>query len=648
MMTKRKPHNVLYLLVDDMRPNAQDVMYTPNLKALAASSLTFERAYCNIAVCSPSRISFLTGRQPSMTKAWNFVNHFRQANCEEVRNETYFSSPDDVYKTVTLTNGGAGQCCSLCTAEAERCEAWTYTPFECNPQGGGLGPCGSCSLGVVHQGEGRRLLARDATRNFRWRSSPNARRWARRHFSRAAKDDNDDPSIVPISGFVGTLESRSWVTLPQHFAQAGYLTLSSGKIFHTEQGGNGPAPWDAPATGMPPLQDPPSWTPGFSMANVNAIAPMRPCESNVCSVNATLDGDVPNGTFQFCDKIIRNDAILKLNFAINNYRATNQTFFLAVGFRKPHLPFRHPAPWNNFYPNVTNISLALYDTLDKSVPPIAYRAGALGHNPYQAVGIARAQRLRRDYYASISWIDHNLGKVLDVLNRNPDVANNTLVVFHSDHGFSLGEHGQWEKFTNWEYGTRVPLIVRAPWFEKSRGKSTKAIVELVDVFPSIAELANNPVPTSYKLDGTSFAALLRNPKAQLAKNTSLSVFPRCPQNRNSPDMYWKRNNCDLEERMNFFSMGVTLREDTWRYTEWTHWDGARLEPRFDEKPIGIELYSHANQVQATFDGPWEQINQAGEPALAAVQSRLAAAMRYRYHGTSGRKLPEQPFTKQLF
>lgn len=364
---------------------------------------------------------------------------------------------------------------------------------------------------------------------------------------------------------------------------------------------------------------------------------MRPCENNVCSVNATLEGDVPKGTFPFCDKIISNDAIVKLNFAIDNYRATNQSFFLAVGFRKPHLPFRHPAPWNDFYPNASLISLALHKTLDKSVPPIAYRAGALGHNPYQPVGTARAQRLRRDYYASVSWMDWNLGRVLDVLKQNPDVANDTLVVFHADHGFSLGEHGQWEKFNNWEQGTRVPLIVQAPWLSGSRGKTTKAIVELVDVFPSIAELANNPVPASYELGGVSFAPLLRNPRARLAKDSSLSVFPRCPSNQDNPDLYWKRNNCDLEERTSFFSMGVTIREENWRYTEWTKWDGARLEPRFDEPPIGIELYNHANDTGLSFDGPWEQINQAGDPALATVQERLATLLRHRYRNSFSKK-----------
>lgn len=597
--------NVLYIVVDDMRPNIQpyeqEFMHTPNLQAFANTALTFSRAYCNIAVCSPSRMSFLTGRYPATTKTWNFVNHFRQANCVEVVNGTYFSSPKDVYKTVYVTNGGAGQCCSLCVAEEGQCGAWSFAPTDCDISGAWLGTCGNCSLG---NSKSNKLYLHNK------------------------KQD----SVYPVvSGLVGTLVSRKWVSLPQHFTQAGYLTLSSGKIFHTEQGGNGPAPWDGPATGMPPFQDPPSWSPGnHSMSNVNSIGTSRPCAENACSINATLDGDVPSGTFPFCDRIIRDDAIGKLSYAIDNYKSTSQPFFMAAGFRKPHLPCRHPAPFDQFYPNVSETRLAKHQTMDQSVPPIAHHNGAIVCNPYQPLPEPRAKQLRRDYYAAISWMDYNVGKVLDTLNGHPMVANDTVVLFHADHGFSLGEHGQWEKWTNWEHGTRVPLIVKVPWLEKSQNKQTSAIVELVDIFPSLAELTNNPVPLSYGLDGASFAQLLHNPDTSLPKNTSLSVFPRCPANRNDPTQYWQGNDCNLIERTNFFSLGVTLREDEWRYTEWLHWDEKNLQPLFNEQPIGIELYTHTNDTEATFDGLWEQVNQAGESQYAPVQARLAALLRSRY------------------
>jgi len=226
-------------------------------------------------------------------------------------------------------------------------------------------------------------------------------------------------------------------------------------------------------------------------------------------------------------------------------------------------------------------------------------------------------------------MDWNLGRVLEVLNSDPEVANQTVVVFHADHGYSLGEHGQWEKFTNWEHGTRVPLIVRMPG-EKSQGQVTSSIVELVDVFPSLAELAGNPVPPSYGLEGESFASLLYDPTSVLPKNTSLSVFPRCPADRQNVSMYWEKNDCDMLERTTFFSMGVTLREDQWRYTEWLPWDEKTLQPRFNATPIGVELYTHDGDSEASFDGPWEQVNLAGQSQYAPTQARLAKLLRERY------------------
>lgn len=299
------------------------------------------------------------------------MNHFRQANCQEIVNKTYFRDRNDVYKTVFLYNGGAGQCCSTCTADP-KCGAWTFSQTTCANQGGGIGICGNCELGTTQADIAEPLPL-------------------------APQFFDGEQALAVVSGLAGSTTSRKWVSLPQHFANAGYLTLSSGKIFHTEQGGDGPAPWDGPGTGMPPLQDPPSWTPGnFSMANVNSLAPMRACDNDNCSVPATLEGIVPNGTFQFCDRIIGDDASDKLKFAIGNFRAKAQPFFMAVGFRKPHLPFRHPQPWDQFYPNVSDIAIAEHLTMDVSAPPIAHHdsGSSGGRPPYVAIPDERARQLR--------------------------------------------------------------------------------------------------------------------------------------------------------------------------------------------------------------------------------------------------------------
>ena len=261
------------------------------------------------------------------------------------------------------------------------------------------------------------------------------------------------------------------------------------------------------------MQDPVSWTQGIngSMAAVNGIAPMRPCPNNAdfCSVNSTKDGTVPPGTFQLCDRIICDDAIAKLQVharvfffrqcrlfefelslliqaSAKNYGATQQPFFLAVGFRRPHLPFRHPAPWDDVYPDPDSIPLAQYPRMDVSTPPIAFHEVTIGGyqaSPSQPIPNATAALLRRDYYACISWVDFNVGRILDEIDAL-GLGNDTVVAFHADHGWSLGEAGEWEKFTNWEHGTRVPLIVRAPWITSSVGR----VVQVCEVQKHVKHL----------------------------------------------------------------------------------------------------------------------------------------------------------------
>ena len=173
---------------------------------------------------------------------------------------------------------------------------------------------------------------------------------------------------------------------------------------------------------------------------VNALAPMRPCTTanppadDTCSVpGSDLDGNVPPGTHTFEDRTIAEDAIDKLRRAAANYRSTGQPFFSAVGFRKPHLPFRHPGVYDALYPDPKSIPLAKYKVLDASQPPIAYYQTGLAQNPYVPLPDAWAGTLRRDYYAAITWMDSQLSRVVAEL-YNQGLANDTLIVFHADHG----------------------------------------------------------------------------------------------------------------------------------------------------------------------------------------------------------------------
>ena len=128
--------------------------------------------------------------------------------------------------------------------------------------------------------------------------------------------------------------------------------------------------------GMPPHQDPPSWTADMSMADVNAVANMWGCQmgnGTDCPVNATIDGVVLDGSNPLCDKTIGDDAVSKLTHAASKRRSDGTPFFVAVGFRKPHLAFRFPRPWLEKYPSVDKIATAKHPVMDPSMPPVAAR-----------------------------------------------------------------------------------------------------------------------------------------------------------------------------------------------------------------------------------------------------------------------------------
>lgn len=412
--------------------------------------------------------------------------------------------------------------------------------------------------------------------------------------------------------------------------------LHTGKLFHTEEGGTGNNNPDLNGPGMPPNSDPRSWSPGLFMPQVNAVARMfgiGPKEQN--GVPASLDGIMDTTdpsqmekANQLADRVISSDAVVKLRLAAYNLAQTGQPFFLAAGFRKPHLPFRFPAPWLKTLQPQEQVAVAAHPTLDRSVPPIAHGDFAPQGSPFVAVANTTAQNWRLHYYASIAWVDSQIGRVLDELD-SLGLTNSTLVVFHSDHGWSLGEHGEWQKFSNFEHGTRVPLIIRAPWLPSSVGKRTSVLAELIDVGPTMWGLMGLKPPANEAIDGKDLSPVVAAPgDAALAASTkpyAMSQYFRCPEDTKNASNFWKHNSCLFVDRVLASFFGYTIRTPEWRYTEWTRWNGTALAPDHTPKGfIGHELYPHRQVgIDYSFD-EFENTNQA--EANPQVVARLRAML----------------------
>ncbi|MES2596176.1 MAG: sulfatase [Verrucomicrobiota bacterium] len=451
------PMNILFIAVDDLRPElacyGAGHMKSPNIDKLAASGMLFERAYCQVAVCNPSRSSVLSGTRPDTT-------------------------------------------------------------------------------GVLDN----------------------------QHFMR--------PNMPDV------------ISLPQHFKNHGYTSLSLGKIFHhsEREPGDDPQSWSQPAWyhGEPYRH----W---FNKESLNYVKELKalpkdkqPKQLRAAPFEAADEPDASYPDAQTAEKAIET---------LRQLKAAGKPFFLGVGFVKPHLPFTCPQKYWDLYPE-DSIQLAKNSKRPKDAPEPAF------HNNYELrsygtvpengkITPPMAINLIRGYRACVSFMDAQLGRVLDELDKS-GLRENTVVVFWGDHGYHLGENGTFTKMTNFEFGTRVPLIVSAPGM-KTAGQRSKALVELVDLYPTLAELSALPLPKH--LEGTSFVPLLEEPDRPW-KSAAFSQYLRTGK----PPYH-----------------GRSIRTDRWRYTEWHD---------LKQQPAGIELYDELND-------PQETKSVAADPANTATLTDLA-------------------------
>lgn len=441
--TPRQP-NVLFIAIDDLRPTlgcyGDRHARTPHIDRLAAEGLVFDKAYCQQAVCAPSRSSLMTGLRPDKIKVWGLDKHFRETM----------------------------------------------------------------------------------------------------------------PDVV---------------TLPQFFKTQGYRTNAIGKIYHDPKS----------------HQDSVSWS-GKTLLTITKNLPGNKyiAPENLSSKKGAATERFPVADSAYIDGKVTMAALQVLN------EVKDKPFFLAVGFRRPHLPFTAPDRY-----------WRLYDSIRFNVPPHSrpLHAPAMAfHDSQELTGYSdipkhtpfppeTAQHLWHGYYAAVSYVDAQVGRLLHELELL-NLKDNTIVVLWSDHGYHLGEQGLWCKSTNFENAVRVPLIISTPGM-KAKGKHTAAMAELVDLYPTLLDLCGFTIPQN--LDGKSLRPLLDAPHLQV-KSFALSQFVR-PYEGIFGDARIK-------------VMGYSLRLENYRYTEWRSFG--------TDSVVATELYDHRND-------PDEMVNIAGTVKKARLR-----------------------------
>ncbi len=380
------------------------------------------------------------------------------------------------------------------------------------------------------------------------------------------------------------------VTLPQLFKNNGYQCAAIGKIFH----GSLPDPisWNrrSPAVRNTPIYMSPKTRARQQKREAEALKAGR----SQAWIDAYLRGPATEA-FEAPDNLYRDGAVADAAIALLPELQRTEPFFMAVGFSKPHLPFVAPKRYWDLYDR-EKIPLAQNGALNRGAPRMAINSltELACHedfvrvpNPAEGQLTERQARLlRHGYFACISFCDAQIGRILDAL-IHLGLRENTIVVLVSDHGYKLGEHGSWGKMTNYEIDTRVPLIISAPWLE-NKGIATPALVELVDVYPTLCELAGLPPPDN--LEGNSMGPLFSEPSKKW-KKAAFSQYAR---------------------GFTYRFRGRAIRTDRYRFIEW--------RGRFSRRVVAHELYDHKND-------PLESDNIAGLPQNQVLVMLLSRQLR---------------------
>ena len=367
------------------------------------------------------------------------------------------------------------------------------------------------------------------------------------------------------------------LTLPQHFRNNGYYVARVGKLYHYGVPGQ---------IGTNGRDDPASWE---EVRNPIGIDKVFEQDLNIIVEGASSGGtlswlEITSQEYEHTDGIGAAMAIELLEK--NHPDKTGRPFFIAMGFYRPHTPYVAPHTYFDMYPRSV-IDPYIMPEDDRDDIPKA----ALQDRPGQLeLGTEIRKEIIQAYYASITLVDTQVGKLLDTLDRL-DLADNTIIVFVSDHGYHLGAHGLWQKSDLFEGSARVPLIISAPSSEFEKGKVAKSPTELVDLYPTLSELCGLEIPDHVM--GKSLLPALADPDSNLRKSAYSVTEARTVRRADGSKF-----------------LGRTIRTDRHRYTEW------------DEGDFGVELYDYEND-------PEELANLARDPESANLVKSLRRELRNR-------------------
>ena len=461
--------NILFIAVDDLRPSmgcyGDAVAITPNMDRLAGSGLLFNQAYCQVAVCNPSRASLMTGQRPDKLGVWTLPVHFREAQ------------PDAV-------------------------------------------------------------------------------------------------------------------TLPQWFREFGYTAVSHGKIYHNPT--PDPQSWSEPIRSLPKLPNP---YPAGTAAIVDAAKeelPEKDWRKSSLRRPSTAAPDLPD------NKVLDG---ARTDMAIEDLRRLgkqDEPFFLAMGYIRPHLAWVAPKQYWDMH-DPAKLPVVEEPRITEDTPKFAlHNNSELSHyvdlvdmpKPWddRALSLQKARHLVHGYYACVSYVDAQIGRLLDALEKE-GLADNTIVVLWSDHGWKLGEYRGWGKMTNYEIDARVPMIISAPGMKDqfpTGGQRTDQLAELLDLFPTLCEMAQIDTPDF--VDGKSLVPVLRDANAEVHKHSVSQYYRKVDKNE---------------------VMGYSIRTMTHRMIEWREFKTGELVVR--------ELYDHQTDHSET-----ENLIGTASEELVEVLSELLA------------------------